>query len=87
MNQIIEGTLNNMFNVKEGLFKERIEICKKCKLFKKHPTFGMVCNSKLYLNPTTDEISKTSKKGFKKGCGCILSSKTRVAGAKCPINK
>ncbi|MDA3856317.1 MAG: hypothetical protein PF569_08720 [Candidatus Woesearchaeota archaeon] len=87
MNQIIKGTLNNMFNAKEDLFRKRIEICKECKLFKEHSTFGMVCNNKLYLNPITDEVSKTAKKGFKKGCGCILSSKTRVEHAKCLINK
>lgn len=87
MNQIIEGTLNNILNNKSELFKERIKICKECKLYKEHSTFGMICNNRLYLNPNTNEISKSAKNGFKKGCGCLLASKTRVISAKCPINK
>jgi hypothetical protein len=87
MNQIIEGTINNLFNKQESLFNKRIKICEKCKLYIDHPTFGPLCNNRLFINPITDEISNTKKEGFKKGCGCILRSKTRVVNAKCPINK
>ena len=86
MNQIIEGTLNNILKKEQSLFEQRIKICKQCKLYKEHITLGAICNHKLYINDK-DEISTTPKEGFKKGCGCILRSKTRVINAKCPINK
>lgn len=86
MNQIIEGTLNNIFKKEQSLFEQRIKICKQCRLYKEHITFGAICNHMLYINDK-DEISATPREGFKKGCGCILRSKTRVVNAKCPINK
>lgn len=87
MEQLIEGTLKNIFNREEELYKERIAVCKKCVLYKKHKVFGAICNNHLYVNPNTDETSLHPKKDFLKGCGCILRSKCRVIEAKCPINK
>jgi len=87
ISQIINGTYKNLLNKDEELYKERIAICHKCKLLKKDKIFGEVCNSTLYLNPATNEISKTAKPGFRHGCGCVLGSKTRVEDTECPLGK
>ena len=62
-------------------------ICRSCKLYNKDGLFGEECNPKIYLNPETDQISNTPKKGYFHGCGCILRSKTRVKNEKCPLFK
>lgn len=87
VSQIAEGFYNNATNKKEELFNERIEICKRCKLIKSDKIFGDICNSRLYLNPKTDETSKENKEGFLRGCGCVLKAKTRVESAHCPVGK
>lgn len=84
---IVKGTVNNALNKEKELYKERIEICKKCKLYLSDGILGATCNSRLYVNPKTDEVSKTAKINFKKGCGCALASKTRVKEAHCPLGK
>ncbi len=85
--QIVEGTVKNILNIDTDYSKERLEICKKCKLLKEDAIFGLVCNKKLYLNPITDETSLYPKIGFKNGCGCVLKSKVKVLNVKCPLNK
>lgn len=85
--QIIEGTLNNLTDKKRDLFEERMKICRECKLMRKDITFGEICNSRLYLNPETDEVRRKPAPGFHRGCGCVLGSKTRVKRAKCPAKK
>lgn len=87
ISQIAEGFYNNLVKNEQELFNYRIEICKQCKLFKKDNILGDICNSKLYLNPDTDEISTIRKKGFNKGCGCVLKAKCRVRSSVCPNNK
>ena len=84
---ILEGTINNLLNRQEDLHRERYKICKTCKLLSKDSIFGEVCNRKLWLNPETDETSSFYKLGFKKGCGCVISSATRAKDKKCPLNK
>ena len=63
---------------------ERMEICKKCPIFK--PS-NKTCNSNLYLNPDTDEVSTTAKIGYIRGCGCNLSFKTRNRNNHCIAGK
>ena len=46
-----------------------------------------VCNANLYLNPKTNDISTNPKEGYKKGCGCLLSSKIPNSKQKCPAGK
>ena len=48
---------------------------------------GGICNNKLWLNINTGDVSTTNKPGYKSGCGCRLSAKTRLAQAKCPVGK
>ena len=84
--QIIEGHVNALLGNKEAIAQPRLEICRKCPLFKKVLT-GYVCNSGAWLNPKTGDFSLNKKDGYVKGCGCALNAKTRVASAKCPAGK
>jgi hypothetical protein len=87
INHIVKGTVNNILNKEVDLYNERIKICKECKLYLATGIVGPICNPNLYLNTKTNEISKTAKIGFKRGCGCLLASKTRVKETKCLLNK
>lgn len=85
--QIAKGFFNNLTNRKEELYNERINICRSCKLLAVDNIFGPICNSRLYVNPETNEVSKVDKPGFTNGCGCVLNSKCRVPEAKCPLGR
>ena len=50
--------------------KERMDICEICPLFVNRN--GGICNSSLWLNVETGDVSSTPKDGYKKGCGCLL---------------
>ena len=39
-----------------------MKICRKCPIFK--DVLGGICNSKLWLNPDTNEVSTEPKPGF-----------------------
>lgn len=80
--KIIQGTVNSIFNINQEMSKNRLQICYACPLYKKG-----VCNRKLWLNPVTNDVSPTKKEGYVRGCGCALSSKTRVPTAKCVAGK
>lgn len=84
---IVEGFYNSATNKKQDLYETRIQVCKSCKLYIKDKIFGARCNSKLFLDPKTDEVSKTRKSGFIRGCGCVLKAKCRVKQSKCPLRK
>lgn len=83
--QIIEGSINNIFNKNEYLQKERMKICLECPLYSSR--LGGQCNNRLWLNVETGDISTINKFGYVRGCGCILNSKTRVPEAHCPVGK
>jgi hypothetical protein len=85
--QIIQGTINNLLNREEELFQTRIAICRQCPLYYHHAVLGFICNSQLYLNLITGETSTVPLPGTRRGCGCVLGSKTRVIDAKCPVDK
>lgn len=87
IDQIAEGTINNILDNNKDLYSERMKICRSCKLYLADGIIGPICNPRLYLNPQTNEISRIPKLGFIRGCGCLLSSKTRVKKAKCGLNK
>jgi hypothetical protein len=67
---IVKGHVNELLNLNGDISAGRIEICKKCPLFKN--ILGGQCNPRLYLNPETGEISNKLKDGFYRGCGCRL---------------
>lgn len=82
---IVHGFINDVFNINEDISKNRLNICYRCPLYS--TKFGGICNSKLWLNVNTGDVSTTEKPGYKTGCGCKLSAKTRVPNAKCPVEK
>jgi hypothetical protein len=86
MKNIIKGHVNEMINSEEELYNERISICKSCMLYK-HTVLGPICNSNLYLNTETQDVSTTEKPGYTRGCGCRLNAKTRIPESSCPVNK
>lgn len=92
ISQILEGWKNKVIppselkDVIEQASKERMDICKDCPLIT-DSSIGKVCNSKLYVNPITDETSKFPKEGYYRGCGCVLTAKTSCLSCSCPANK
>ena len=83
---ILDGLTNEMLGLNKNVSKPRLEICKKCQLYKE-TALGPVCNSKLCVNQETGEISKKKLDGFICGCGCRLNAKTTLMNASCPLNK
>lgn len=70
--------------MQEQNINKRMEICKSCPIFK--PS-DKTCNSKLWINPDTDEVSITPKSRFIRGCGCHLEFKTRSPYNHCIAGK
>jgi hypothetical protein len=66
----------------EDFISIRQEICKACPLNKND-----ICNSSLYLNKETNQISLVPKEGFKNGCGCYLPAKIKNEYSHCPLVK
>ena len=62
--------------------EERIEICEECPIFNKGR-----CNSNLWINPKTDEVSTYAKIGFVRGCNCIIKIKARNKYNHCVAGK
>ena len=87
MKDIIEGHLKELFNKEEDLSILRVTICKSCPLYKIDPLLGEICNSKLYLNPDTNQTSTYPRQGYINGCSCRIQAKSRLISAKCPLNK
>lgn len=79
---IIKGHVNELLGLNKDISKIRIDICKKCPLYKDE--FGGICNPKLYMNPKTKDVSLEKKDGYFKGCGCRISAKTTLPDAVCP---
>ena len=82
---IIQGHINEVFNINEDISKNRLKICYRCPLYSNK--LGGICNSSLWLNRNTGDVSVIMKPGYIKGCGCRLRSKTRLPNAKCPVDK
>ena len=82
---IIQGHINEVFNLNEDISKNRLKICYRCPLYSNK--LGGICNSRLWLNRNTGDVSVIMKPGYIKGCGCRLRSKTRLPNAKCPVDK
>ena len=62
--------------------EERLAICERCPLC----TRGR-CNSNLWLNPKTDEVSTTAKIGYIRGCNCYVNIKARNMNNHCVAGK
>lgn len=83
--QIIKGHINEALNLNADISKPRLQICHTCPLFAK--VLGGLCNSQLWLNPNTGDVSTEPKDGYKRGCGCRVNAKTRLTNAQCPLGK
>ena len=81
----MQGHINEVFNINEDISKNRLKICYRCPLYSNK--LGGICNSRLWLNRNTGDVSVIMKPGYIKGCGCRLRSKTRLPNAKCPVDK
>ena len=62
----------------------RLKICERCGIY---DLTRQICNGSLYLNPNTNDVSTTFKKGYIKGCSCYIPRKVLNAKAKCPAGK
>ena len=82
---IVTGHTKELLNLGENLSKDRLRICYGCPLYSNK--LGGMCNSKLWLNINTGDVSTTAKPGYERGCGCKLNWKTKAPNAKCPVGK
>lgn len=85
ISDIVNGHVKELLNLGEDLSKSRLKICYRCPLYSKK--LGGLCNNNLWLNPNNGDVSLNSKPGYKRGCGCRLQAKTRLANQKCPVDK
>lgn len=84
---IINGHVNEVLGKNEDIKEKRMEICKKCPLYKE-TSMGPICNPKLYISETDKTtVIDRPRIGYKRGCGCRLNAKTRLQNSKCIINK
>lgn len=82
---IVHGHINEALGKNKNLSEERMEICMKCPLYVEK--MGGICNSRLYINPLTDEVATSKKLGYIRGCGCRLKAKTSLPQSHCIANK
>lgn len=68
----------------ENFINKRTKICKSCPIC---DLDNWMCSSRLYINPTTNDVSTTLKNGYIKGCGCNLTIKIKNPNKKCPAGK
>lgn len=87
LNAILQGHINEALGLNTDMYQTRIKICKNCPLYKIDIQWGEMCNSKLWYNLETGDISSTKKDGYVNGCGCRLKAKTRLPNAFCPVGK
>ena len=69
----------------EQSIEERLAICKKCPLY--NELRGGRCNSNLWLNPETNEVSIYARIGYVRGCNCIVKIKARNPKNHCIAKK
>ena len=61
--------------------EERMEICRNCPLYE-ITSSGPRCNPAKYIN-SEGKTSWLPKKGYVKGCNCLLTHKTQNPNAHC----
>lgn len=82
---IVTGHINEILNLNQDISKSRLDICKPCPLFS--PKLGGMCNSRLWYNPETKDVSTVALDNYVRGCGCRLKAKTRKSNSTCPAGK
>lgn len=83
---ILQGHTNELLGLNKNISKTRLAICEKCPLYKT-TLAGPICNSKLWLDVKTKDVSTKQKAGYKRGCGCRLLAKTTLPYASCPTGQ
>ena len=68
--------------MKELNTDERLEICKKCPIYNNDR-----CNSNLWINPDTNEVSTYARIGYVRGCNCIMHVKAKNKNNHCVAGK
>ena len=68
-----------------NLQESRTKICKECPIFSAKDE-GL-CNRNLFLNPKTNDVSTSKKRGYFQGCGCKILKKVQLKSEKCPAGK
>lgn len=71
----------------ENFAEKRLKICKNCAISKIDDEWGLQCDSRKYINPTTNEASWFKKEGWVKGCGCILQYRCANINNHCVAGK
>ena len=83
---IIQGHTNELLGLNKDMKKTRLTICERCPLYKM-TIAGPICNSKLWLDAETGDVSLNNKPGYKRGCGCRILAKATLSTASCPAGK
>lgn len=66
------------------IIQKRRQICLHCGIYNEDDD---VCKGSLYINPDNNDVSIVPKKGYIKGCGCLLNRKIPNLSNHCPANK
>lgn len=82
---IIHAHVNEVIGLNKDISEPRLKICYACPIYS--TKFGGLCNNRLWLNMITGDVSTEPKQGYKNGCGCILSKKTKNPSSICPLGK
>ena len=82
---IVKGHINEVLGLNKDISTGRLQICYQCPLYSNK--FGGLCNSRLWLNVETGDVSMIRKPGYQNGCGCRLNAKTSLPNAICPVGK
>lgn len=85
LKNIVKGHANKLLGLNKDISEDRLKICKSCPIYS--TKFGGICNSKLYLDPITKDVSFKAKEGYHRGCGCIVSAKVTLPNEQCPAGK
>ena len=76
--------INHLLYNMDAFVEKRLAICKNCAIAKIDREFGLICDSRRYLNPETNESSWFKKDGWIKGCGCFINHKVKNQNNHCP---
>ena len=73
-----------MFTVPPAIRDHRIKTCQECKYYKKTT---MSCGTLIIGDSVPEENEFNYRKKKVRLCGCVMPVKTKLAFAKCPLNK
>lgn len=83
--KILDDNVNKLLGLDKDYAKIRQKICEACPIFSER--HGGICNSNLWIDPKTDDISFVARDGYIRGCNCILRFKWNDPVGKCVAGK